>query len=83
MIKAFVKKNCAKCELFKNQYLPKIKDVHKVKLFDLDTVDGMTEAAYYDVQMTPTLISVDDKDVVIKRWASMLEAVKELEVKNA
>ena len=79
LIKIFVKKNCPKCEMFKETMLPKIKENWKVKMFDLGTADGLAEGTYYDVVHTPTLI-MEENGKEIKRYNSIMEAEKDLVV---
>lgn len=53
-IKLFLKnEGCPVCEKLKNE-LGEI--LQKVPVYFVDTVDGLTEAAYNDVLATPTLV---------------------------
>jgi thiol-disulfide isomerase/thioredoxin len=40
----------------------------QIKYYDMDTVDGLTEGAYHEVEDIPTVIIFDDKKELI-RWA--------------
>jgi len=40
----------------------------KIELFDISTVDGLAEAAFYSVMATPSLILVDEKGKVVAEW---------------
>jgi len=40
------------------------------KQLNTDDVEGMTEAAFYSVQGTPTIIIIDNDDFVVKAWYS-------------
>jgi len=81
-VKIFTKPGCEKCELFKTQYLPRVKEIVKVKMFDMGTPDGLAEAVYYGVTLTPTLILTDEEDRVVGIWDVILEAMKDLERMN-
>lgn len=64
-IKFFFKKDCPRC--------PEAKEVlSKINLeyesIDVDTVNGMAEAAYYDVSSTPSILVLDDAGEEIKGW---------------
>lgn len=39
----------------------------QIKYYDMDTVDGLTEGAYHEVEDIPTVIIFDDKKELI-RW---------------
>lgn len=39
----------------------------QIKYFDMDTIDGLTEGAYHEVEDIPTVIIFDDKKELI-RW---------------
>ena len=76
-IKVFIKKGCEKCEIFKEKLLPKFKKEYDIKVYSMDNADGLGEAMFYGVTMTPTIIIFDDKGM--KKWyKSIKEAEKEL-----
>lgn len=76
---AFVKKGCDKCEVFKRDYLPKIKAKYKVQLYNLDTIEGLAEASFCGVHTAPVLVKIEgDKPTVV--WTSLLSAMRELGV---
>jgi hypothetical protein len=50
-----------------------------VKLFDIATIDGMTEAAFHEVISTPTTIIVDDMDNELHSWRGEAPSLEELE----
>lgn len=39
----------------------------QIKYYDMDTIDGLTEGAYHEVEDIPTVIIFDDKKELI-RW---------------
>lgn len=68
-IKLFTRINCPKCPAAKLV----VDDVKKqknavVEIFDVDTVDGMAEAAFYTVMSTPTVLVCDTNDKEISSW---------------
>ena len=77
LIKVFVKKNCEKCDVFKETILPKIKEKWKVKTYDLGTPDGLAESVYFNIMFTPTVI-VEENGKEVKRYNSILEAERDL-----
>jgi thiol-disulfide isomerase/thioredoxin len=71
-VKIFGKKGCAKCETTKNKFsffLQKHNCHDKIRLefYDMDTVEGMAEGAYYDVLKVPTTL-IEKEDNVIAKW---------------
>ncbi len=77
-IKFFFKKDCPKCPEAK-EILAKIGANYES--FDIDTIDGMTEAAYYDVFSTPSILIFNEAGEEIKSWRGkppQLEEIKEV-----
>jgi hypothetical protein len=68
IVKLFTKPNCQKCFPAKNLCTSLEADGFAVKRYDLDSVDGMAEGAMYEVQLTPSVVVVDDKDDEVKSW---------------
>jgi len=64
MLKVFVKEDCPNC--------PAAKEVANQfpfsRLFDLDDADGLAEAAFHSVLCTPSMVLVDDQEMVIQSW---------------
>jgi hypothetical protein len=52
-----------------------------VRLYDIATIDGMTEAAFHEVITTPTTIIVDDEDNELQSWRGEAPSLEELETK--
>lgn len=78
-VKIFTKKGCPRCpqakaigELLKRRGI-------QVEYFDLDTADGLAEAAFYNVQATPTILVEDTEERVIAIWAGNVPQLKEVE----
>jgi len=66
-IKIFWQKNCPHCPEAKNvgKQLEKEKIV---QYFNIDTVDGLSEASYHNIATTPSIVIVDNEDNEIKIW---------------
>lgn len=60
-VKIFWKSNCSKCPPVKSVGRILEEGGIKVVSFDLDTVDGLAEGAYYSVMATPTMIIEDEE----------------------
>ena len=71
-IKVFGKKGCAKCDTTKNKFnhfLQKnnLQSVVNLEFFDMDTIDGRAEGAYYDVLKIPVTV-FEKEGSVLARW---------------
>lgn len=63
VIKLFTKKDCPRC--------PAAKEVVKglrVENFDVETVEGMAEAAFYTVMSTPAILVCDGAGKEVVGW---------------
>jgi len=72
MVKMFGKESCGKCKSAKNKlkfFISKWNFAEMVELlfYDMDTVDGMAEGAYYNVLNIPTTIFEKDGSQLV-RW---------------
>jgi thiol-disulfide isomerase/thioredoxin len=66
----FGKPDCAVCKEAheKFMYFKEKKNFDaEIKYFDMETVDGLTEGAYHEVEDIPTVIIFDDKKE-LARW---------------
>jgi len=81
ILKIFTQPNCPKCPPAKA--LARQLTVHNpqptTEFFDVSTVDGMAEGAFYSVMGTPSLILVDDKGKVVGEWRGKVPSRKEIE----
>lgn len=68
IVKIFTKPNCQKCFPAKNMCTSLESEGITVKRYDVETVDGMAEAALYEAALTPTVIIVNDRDDEVKSW---------------
>ncbi|HUW22318.1 MAG TPA: thioredoxin family protein [Candidatus Bathyarchaeia archaeon] len=46
--------------------------------FDTTEVDGMAEAAFYQVMGTPTVLLIDDKGGIVAEWRSKVPEKQEI-----
>lgn len=64
LLKVFVKEDCPNC--------PAAKEVANQfpfsRLFDLDEAEGLAEAAFHSVLCTPSMVLVDDEDMLVQSW---------------
>jgi hypothetical protein len=64
LLKVFVKEDCPNC--------PAAKEVANQfpfsRLYDLDDAEGLAEAAFHSVLCTPSMILVDDQEMVVQSW---------------
>ncbi|MDI6703629.1 MAG: thioredoxin family protein [bacterium] len=66
-IKLFGKEMCHGCKVAKERILSLIEHVDpKVKFnyYDLDTVDGLAEGSFYEVQHVPTILILNNDKVL-------------------
>jgi len=68
-LKIFVRKDCPNCPPAKKLASELIKDGLPVIVYDIDTTDGLTEATFYGVMGTPTIILTDEDDNELRSWA--------------
>ena len=76
-IKIFWQKNCPNCPQVKNLGKQLEKEI-TVQYFDVDTVDGLAEASYYNILSTPSMVIVDNDDNEIKIWRGEPPHLKEI-----
>lgn len=79
-VKLFWQEDCLRCTPAKEvcSLLIEKKNV-PVKLFDISTIDGMTEAAFHEVISTPTTLIVDDEENELSSWRGEAPTFEELE----
>lgn len=78
LIKIFTKSNCPKCPAAKQMAQELMKEGLKVVNYDLDTIEGLTEAAYYGILSTPSIIIEDETEDEIASWRGVLPNLQEL-----
>jgi len=50
----------------------------EVQYFDVDTVDGLAEASYYDIASTPSTVVLDNNENEIKIWRGKTPRLEEI-----
>jgi len=76
-IKIFWQKNCSRCPEAKNVGKQLEKEA-EVQYFDVDSVDGLAEASYYDIASTPSIVALDNNDNEIKIWRGNAPGMEEI-----
>jgi hypothetical protein len=90
IIKLFTKKDCPRCpaakKVIEELQANGLQTTAKIEKYDVGTVDGMAEAAFYTVMATPSILVCDDGGKEIVGWrgeAPSLSAIRNsLLVKN-
>ncbi|MFW9924463.1 MAG: thioredoxin family protein [Candidatus Thorarchaeota archaeon] len=77
-LKVFTKLDCPNCPPAKDLAKKLEQDGSKVEWFDLDQEEGLTEAVYFDVLSTPSLIVTDDDDEEIKGWRGNVPSIDDV-----
>lgn len=73
-IKIFWQENCPNCTKAKD--LGKIlAEELEVQYYNVDTVDGLSEACLYQVMSTPTIILVSENKEEIESWRGMVPEI--------
>jgi len=76
-IKIFWQKNCPNCPEAKN-VAKQLEKEAEVQYFDVDTVDGLAEASYYDIASTPSIVVLDNNENEIKIWRGKTPRLEEI-----
>jgi len=76
-IKIFWQKNCPHCPEAKNIGKQLEKEA-EVQYFNVDTVDGLGEASYYDIASTPSIVVLDNNENEIKIWRGKTPRLEEI-----
>jgi len=72
-VKLFYKKACPRCPAAKEL----VKETSNVEYFDVEDVDGLSEATYYGVLSTPSILVLDDNNNPVKEWFGEVPSVEE------
>lgn len=75
-LKLFTKPGCPKCPAAKEL----VGSVGKpVEYYNIEEVDGLTEATYYGIASTPSIVVLDDNDNEQIAWRGTVPSKEELE----
>jgi len=77
-VKIFTKKTCPKCPAAKELASELKKKGKETSLYDLDTPDGLAEAAMFNIMSTPTIIVVDSDNQEAKSWRGSVPRLEEV-----
>lgn len=77
-VKAFWQDDCPHCPQMKHIAKQLKEDGFEVEYFDLSTVDGLAEGAYYSVMGTPTMLLVDKEDNELAEWRGIVPSLAEV-----
>ncbi len=86
----FTQEECKSC-YFMKEIAEEVKEEEEIEVtyLDLREVDGMAEAAFYDVNVTPTLILVDSNEIELNSWrykvpekSEILGVIRKYKIKN-
>lgn len=77
-IKIFIQDNCPNCPSAKKSAKRLKKDGFNVEVYNISTVDGLTESLLHDVLSVPSIVVVNDNDTEIKSWRVGLPTIDEL-----
>lgn len=63
-VKLFVKEDCPRCPAAKRA----CEGIDQLRIYDVDSVDGLTEATFHGVSSTPTVIVIDSTGREVAAW---------------
>jgi len=78
LIKIFTKTQCPKCPAVKEIGTELKKEGIPVLNYDLDTIDGLAEAAFYSILSTPSLIIEDEEEEEVISWRGVVPTLQEV-----
>jgi glutaredoxin len=78
-IKIFTKNECPKCPAAKEIGGILQQEGLPVTYYDLETPDGLAEAAFYSVLSTPTIIIEDEQEKILAGWRGTVPTLQEIE----
>lgn len=77
-IKIFTKAECPKCPAAKEIGGILQQDGLQVNYYDLETPNGLAEAAFYSVLSTPTIIIEDEDEKILAGWRGSTPTLQEI-----
>lgn len=78
-IKIFTKAECPKCPAAKEMGSILQQEGLQVNYYDLETPDGLAEAAFYSVLSTPTIIIEDQDARILAGWRGSIPTLQEIQ----
>lgn len=77
-VEIFISPRCPRCPRAKKLGERLKREGWEVKYFNLETPEGLAEAAYRDVLSTPSLILRDEEGREVKSWKGEIPGLEEL-----
>ena len=78
-IKIFTKRECPKCPAAKEIGSILQQKGQQVRYYDLETPQGLAEAAFYSVLSTPTILIEDEHDRSLAGWRGAVPTLQEIQ----
>ena len=78
-IKIFTKSECPKCPAAKEMGSILQQEGLQVNYYDMETPDGLAEAAFYSVLSTPTIIIEDQDARILAGWRGSIPTLQEIQ----
>ena len=78
-IKIFTKAECPTCPAAKEIGGILQQEGLQVNYYDLETPDGLAEAAFYSVLSTPTIIIEDQDERILAGWQGSIPTLQEIQ----
>ncbi|MBC7266304.1 MAG: thioredoxin family protein [Anaerosomatales bacterium] len=73
-VKLFVKEDCPRCPAAKRA----CEGIDHLRIYDVDSIDGLAEASFHGVLATPTIIVVDSSGREVAAWRGVAPEPSEL-----
>ena len=78
MIKLFIQQKCNKCPQAKEVGNTLKNDGFEVMEYDIQTADGMAEAAFHSIQTTPAIILEDSDENIVADFRGEIPTLQEV-----
>ena len=82
-LKIFTKDNCPNCPSAKEVGGKLEGEGFAVSYHDISSLEGLSEATFYDVMATPSMVLVNDNDHEIHSWRGDVPSLDEVKEKFA
>jgi glutaredoxin len=77
-IKIFTKAKCPRCPAVKEIGRELKKQGLSVLNYDLDTIDGLAEASFYNIFSTPSIVIEDEEEKEVISWRGVVPSLQEV-----
>ena len=78
IIKIFTKAHCPKCPAAREIGTELKKEGVPVFNYDLDTIDGLAEAAFHSILSTPSIVIEDEEEREVISWRGVVPSLQEV-----